>query len=543
LHGTAKSSVLKPEKSRMKEKIFSVRKCAFRILLVFLLLGSRDGLFAFGRKQAVEEKEPINTGWTLCITAIDVSAMSPSWQTAGDTVARSLTAALQNLDFRFRGNEESAYYMNYALSKSRSKAADALIKKRNERDLLLFKGDPSWKYEKDLKAADEAIIKLEEDLAKIEELASPIDAKPALTISQKNIDGVFPEVPKQGLEYRFCADEKIDAFLTGDMIEYYGRIYLTIKMYTLFTNSYSFEDSILFSPEDFNGALAEISTSLAAAVSEIHPSAIIVHAVPPEAMVLVNGSYVGQGDIDMLIRSPGEAEIAVYADNYTPVEASYLLNSGELTELFINLTSLGRDAFFTDTPGSPGSRVFLGSLYVGETPLTLELPRSQYAYISVETGEGEIGSVIVRDNAPVRNRTLFRRKEAMEGTADFMTAFPVSEEEKQVGNARNKFYRYYGAFWLILPATLLAGGIAKTHIAANDYVIANNLYAGDPERRQQIASKAAMGRVVRTGAYGIMGVSLGLTFFQIFKYLNVSGGDSTPLIKVKPKSEGEDSGP
>ena len=506
-------------------------------LLGFLFLFLQNGLFAFGKKQAEEKKEPINKTWTLCITAIDASAMSPSWQTAGDTVARNLTAAIKNLDFRFRNEKESAYYSNYALSKSHSEAADAIAKKRGERDLFIFRGDPSWKYEKNLKAAEDAIVKLEEDFAKIDALAAPVEAKPVLKISEKNITGVFPQAPQKGREYRFCADEKIDAFITGTLTEYYGRIYLTVKMYTLFTKSYSFEDSVLFSADDFNGALAEISTSLAAAVSEILPSAIIVHAAPPETMVLVNGSYVGKGDIDMLIRSPGETGVAAYADNHIPLESKIELNSGELAEVFINLTPLGRDAFMAYTPGNPGSKVFLGSLYVGETPLALDLPKAQYSYISVETAEGEVSSVILKDNALVKGKATFTRKEESEGMADFLTTFPVPEEEKRVESSRNRFYRYYGIFWLVLPAAILIGGVAKGNMAVNDYVIANNLYSGDPEKRQQIADKAATSRVIRTGAFSIMGASLGITFFQIFRYLNVSGGDSTPLVKAKPKSE------
>ena len=80
-----------------------------RILLFFLFLAFAHELFAFGRKQAEEEKEPLNPEWTLCITAFDISALSPVWQTAGDTVTRALANSLQKLEFRLRDEEESAH--------------------------------------------------------------------------------------------------------------------------------------------------------------------------------------------------------------------------------------------------------------------------------------------------------------------------------------------------------------------------------------------------------------------------------------------------
>ena len=104
-------------------------------------------------------------------------------------------------------------------------------------------------------------------------------------------------------------------------------------------------------------------------------------------------------------------------------------------------------------------------------------------------------------------------------------------------NTRRNFYTSYGAFWFILPASLITAGIAGTYIAANDYVTSNNLYFGNNDMRTKIANSAAFGSVARTGAYGIMTASLGVAFWQIFRYLTVSNGDSTPINKVETKDE------
>jgi hypothetical protein len=481
---------------------------------VFLVLEPR--LFAFGKKEVQEEKKPENPEWSLCITAFDTSAMSPVWHTAGDTAARSLASAIQNLSFRFRGVKESSYYSYNSWAKSRTAAAEAIVKKQNERDLLFFKGDPEWKYRKDLKTVEAAILGLREELAKVEAMVPEIEEKPVFKLSDKNKSGVFPVPPEPGREKLFCAEQKADAFLTGTLSEYYGRIYLVIKMYTRYSNSYSYEDFALFSSDDFNTALNEIGSRLAAAVSESYPSAVIVHVTPPEAMVLIDGVYAGQEEIEMQSRSPGQAEISVLADNYAPVSVPLELNAGELAELFVNLTPLGMSAFEAETPDNPGSKVYLGSLFVGETPLSLELPTNEFSYISVETAEGEVGSVIFKDNNVVKGRARFERKDDERGKADFYTTFPVTEEEKKVENARRSFYNFYGAFWIILPAALIASGIADTY----------------PSTSANVSN-------IQRGATVAWVSSLGLTFYRIFRYLYASGGDSTPIVKVKSKGESE----
>jgi len=492
-----------------------MKKRLFFIVLVFLTAE----LFAFGRKQAEEEKAPLNPEWTFCITAFDTSAMSPSWQTAGDTVTRNLVGVMQNLSFRLRGDEESSYYSDYALARSVSQAADALARKRNERDLLIFRGDPAWKYRNDLKAVDAAILQLEEELLKAEASIPRVEGLPVFILSEKNREGTFPRPPEAGYENRFCTSEKVDAFLTGRLSEYYGRIYLETKLYTRYTGSYSYEDRVLFSSEDFNQALVEISDRIAARISEIVPSAILVRTNPSNAMILLDGAYLGQGEVEVRSHSPGLTELAVHAGNHAPISIPLELKPGEMAEVLIDLSPLGRNLFEVNTPDSPGSRVFLGSLYVGETPLTLELPRTQFSYISVETPDGEIGSAIMRNNNMVRGSAQFVRNDDDWGRADILTSIPVTKEEKRVENTRRNFYTSYGAFWFILPASLLTAGITETYINATN-VPSSSLYT-----------------TIRTGAYGVMAASLGVAFWQIFRYLTVSNGDSTPINRAGAKDE------
>ena len=510
------------------------------VVILIFLLPAVSSLFAFGRRDATADTGPVNTEWTLCVTALDVSALPVARHITGETVVKRLGSSLASVDFRVRGEEEASYYRNVAWAKSRADAAKALQAKRNERDQLVYRGDPSWRYRKNSKTVDDAIAKLEEDMARVDTQAPVVEGKPVFRVTDGNKNGVYPRPPAEGGEYRFCVDQKADAFLTGDLSEYHGRIFLHIRMYTLYTRSFSYEDFILFSSEDLNSATDEISMRLVSAVSETLPSAILVSATPGEAMVSIDGAFAGRGDMEMYTHSPGAAEITVQADNYLPFSFHLDLDEGELAELYIDLTPLGSAAFEAGVPGNPGSKVFVGSLFVGETPLTLQLPKYQYSYISVETPSGETGSVVYRDNDLVRGSAQFVRSDFTGGgSAAFNTKVPVSPEEKRVDRARRGFYGAYGAFWVILPIALLTVGITGNYINANNQSIADGTYDGDYNMQKKIHDSATMARTVQIGATVSWTAALGVTFFQIFRYLYVSGGDSTPIVKVQEKKASE----
>jgi hypothetical protein len=498
-----------------------------RLIKALLLLSAFSQAFASGKTEAAPE--PLNKEWTLCITAFDVSGLPPSRQILGEVLVREISESLKNVERRFRSGTEAGYYKDYAWSKSRAEAAKALQAKRTERDMLIFRGEPDWRYRKNLKAAEDQILDLEAKLKEIEAAVPEVSGEPVFKLSDANNSGAPPAPPKEGGEYRFCASQKADALLTGKVSEFYGRIFVSLKMFTLYTRSYSWEDSIIFSSEDLNEAVDELSGRLVAAVSETLPAVIAVHAEPEDAMVLINGTFAGLGEVSPRERSPGKAEIEAFAENRVPAKVDTELNAGEMTEVFIDLPPLSLSAFSVTVPGSPGSSVYQGSLFRGYAPLSLELPRDQFAYISVEAPSGETGSAVYLSDRIVRGNAEFVREEknGEEENLAFTTRLFPSPEEKRVEKARRAFYTSYGIFWFALPAALLTAAISSSYIDAYNYSGNSAVY-----------DKAITGSYATIGGYATMGVSLAGTFFFIFRYLYYSGSDSAPLARF-PDQEAE----
>jgi hypothetical protein len=439
-----------------------------------------------------------------------VSALPPGQRLTGEVLARDLFNSLSPVKHRFRAEEEYAYYQNYAWTQGRSDAAKQLAAKRAERDQLLFRGDPGWKYRNSLKTVEAEIKKLEESYAKAEEERPLVAPLPLFKLAEGNSGGVFPPPPQGGGEYRFCVNQRADAFLTGRVSPFHGRLYMSLRMYAVHTRSFLYEDGIIFSTGDTAAALNELAGRLVAAAAGAEPAFIAVRAGPEEATVTINGAFAGRGDIVPREHPPGEVTVEVFADGYETVSLPAVLREGEVAELFINLKPLSRQALTIEVPAKPGTLVYRGALYLGDAPFTLTMPAQGYEYLRVETPEGETGALVVRgtgrslDNPPV---------------FEVRTKMPKGEDEKPVGTARRRFYGAYGRFWIALPVAFILGGVYNAYLDAYKNNITQAMY--DETMKYWYIS---------TGATVVAGLALTETFYRIFRYVRASGEDTTPPI-------------
>jgi hypothetical protein len=470
-----------------------------------LLLCLSAAAFAGGKEE--ESQTILNTEWVLCITSFDVSGLSPSRQSLREVFTRSLAASLNQVNNHTRSPEEYTYYEDYAWSKDRQTAAKNLASKREERDRLVFRGDAKRVYQKALKTADEAIKKLEEELAKINSTRPVIEGRPVFKFTEGNIGGNFPAPPVSGGEYRFCTREKADAFLAGTVSEIHGRIYLELKLYTVYSRSYVYEDFAVFSLEDNQAAVNELGERLVAAVSGNGSAPLIVKGEPQGAAVLLDGSFAGRVDTGIIEYAPGEVEVDIYAENYTPFTMPLELNAGEITELYINLSPEALAYLTIDVPGKEGTRLYWGALYMGETPLSLSLARGG-DYIYMESPGGDTAGVVVEIGSPAETEEKLNLK----------TVLPPSEYEDRINLARSKMYGAYGRAWIALPLAFLLGGIADSLIQTYNYQYDPALY-----------DTALAGYYVRIGAWTLVGLAAGEYIYRIYRYLKTVG-EKAPLV-------------
>ena len=451
----------------------------------------------------------LNNEWILCITAFDYSLLPPGQRIAGDVITRSLVDKLKTVNYRLRISPEYAYYEGYAWQQSISTAAKAVSTKQTERSQLLYRGDPDWKYRSNLKKIDADLKKLNDALAEKEAARPLIHSEPSFMLNQANINGSYPEPPNSGGERRFCQNQKSDAFLTGELREFHGRYYIKLQLFTLYTNSYVYDDDIIFSMEDTDGAVDEIASRLIAVLSGTRPARVAVTAEPAESQVLINHSYAGRGTVEAREYPPGRIAIAVTAEAFSPMMIETELVPGEHVDVAVALSPLQYADVHVNVPDGDGSSVYLGALYMGESPLSLSLPLNQLEYVTVEKRKEMAKAVFTTPDLPT-NALSFSLK----------TKIPPPSGEQRVNKARRWYYWAWGGTWLTGITAWITYGI---------YSSQNDVLTKSSDPAFYDSTRAVF--VVSIGAMAAVGAAIGYEFFQMGRYLYTATENVTPVIK------------
>ena len=484
-----------------------------KILLCSLLIAHCSLVFAKGKTDA-EEQKPINNEWLLCVTQFDYSQLPPSQRISGYVITRSLLDRLKSVSYRFRISPEYAYYEGYAWWQSVNAAAKALSQKQDERSLLLFRGDPDWRYKINVKKIDADIEKLKETLAQKEAERPLVNNEPVFSLVQANINGVFPDPPRPGGERRFCQNQKADAFLLGSVREFHGRFYITLKLFVLYANAYVYEDDIIFSLDDMEGAVDEITGRFSSALSGNKPAVVAVKVNPPEAQILINRHYAGRGIIEEREHPPGKITIAVASEAYAPELVETDLVSGEITEIDVGLTPLLYSNVNISVPGMQGVSLYQGALYVGEAPLNLRLPVDTFGYVAAETRYGRNAQIV------------FPTPDIPEATYDFSInlKMPQPPGQRKVNKARRRYYWSWGATWV---TAMLAWGANGVFNSMNDVIPYTS--------SEEFWNDTKTWYNINTGSLILLGAAAAYNIFELTRYLYTSTENATPIARPEKK--------
>ena len=483
-----------------------------KCFLIFIFLISSLPLFAKGKTDEAEVKTQ-NDEWILCITNFDSSSLPADKTNISSVVSRELVDRLSSINYRTRISPEYAYYEEYAWARERATAAKSLSTKMEERSKLIYQGEVNWKYQQSIKKIDVDIKKIRDNLDEIDKNAPLINKEPAFKILSGNINLVFPEPPVKGNERRFCVAQKADAFLTGKITDFYGRYSLTLKLYTLYTKSFVWEDNYIFSYTDINTTIDEIARKLMIILSGNNPSAVAIKIEPETALLLINQSFAGKGETKLTEYSPGKITVNASAPDHESLVLETELISGELTQINIKLNPI--KYVNTDISSKMQGHVYHGSLYVGESPLTLRVPAKSLEYIEIEANNGKKGSAV------------FESKDSVDYNQTISLKLSQPNKKGAVDKARRGYYWAWGGQWitgiaawlgyyaLIGSNNAIIYGTNKGYDVGADFINTNNKYY-----------KFYNGAAIAFGVTSLVGI------ISMIRYIYVSGRDSTPIINT-----------
>ena len=496
--------------------IHSIKPASLRVLLCLLIIFFTLNMkVSASGKQEKPEKTKQNNEWILCVTNFDVSSLSEDQKVLAGFISQKIVNKLGAIGYRTRVSPEYAYYEEHAWARERTAAARALSAKQDERSLQVYRGDPAWRYRQNLERIDADIEKLKVTFEEIDNNPPPVNEEPLFKLTEGNKVYNFPDAPGTGREYRFCLDQKTDAFLTGSITDFHGRYYFSVKLYTIYTRSFVWEDGIVFSANDMENALDEISTRLIAVLSGNKPATLAVKAQPQETLVLINHTFAGRGEAPYSEMPPGIVTINASAPDHESMTVESDLLPGTLTEVNINLRPLEYSNI--EISGNlEGGSVYHNSLYVGETPLTLRLPVNILEYLEMETSDGQKGSFVFQ--TPPLAGSYF--------TFTINTSFPP--EKGRVDKARRLHYWAWGSTWI----TGIAAWIAFHTYTASDMSIRYN-YAQTGLYNENFLNNNIAMYYVSMGTVITVSAAVLTELFLMGRYIFISNKGSTTVAKTR----------
>jgi hypothetical protein len=483
-----------------------------RILILFLFFSLSSVIFALGVTEETE-KEAQRDKWLLCIANFDSSSLPENKKNVADTIMKKLVESIDTINYRTRVSPEYAYYEAAAWARARTNAAKALEAKQNERSLALFRGDPEWRYRRNIEKIDTEIEKLRLLFEEADNDMPFVDNEPLFDLTENGHEFKFPAPPKADNEYRFCIDQKSDAVLTGSIVEFHERYIVSWKLYTIYTRSFIREDSIIFSHNDLEKAMEEITRSLIIVLSGNEPSVLTVNAEPEETLVLINRSFAGRGEISGLEYMPGKVTVTASAPDYESLTFETELFAGEYTDIDIKLWPV--EYGDVEISGLSFGDVYHGALFVGEAPLILRLPVNQMDYIELLSPDNSRGTIVFQTPAESEyyNSILLRTK--------------IPSAKGRLDSARRMFYWAWGGTWItgivawITYQTFVASNSAITYDYNQTGVYKDNFY-----NRNMGMYKISMSAMIT------LGVAAAFDLFLMGRYIYIANRGSTPILKT-----------
>jgi len=500
---------------RPRASAAGLRARGFMVAAAFLLCALLPvaHLAASGRADAAPA-DPLRDTWTLAVTQFDVSGLPHARRAAGDVIVRNLVERLGEVSFRIRLDPELAFYESYEWRRSVQETARALAARQNDRALLLFRGEPGWRYRRELRRIEEDIELLQAELARREAEAPRISAEPRFALTQAARDGVFPAPPAVGAERRFVQAQNADGFLAGEIFEFHGRFFVRLRVYALYADGIVFEDDIIFSMYDIGGAVDEIAVRLASALSGAPPARLAVAAYPPDALILIDHGFAGTGEVEAMDRPPGTVTIAVEAGGWIPQAVEVELAAGELAQVEVVLAPQQLAEVFIDVPDTPRVAVYHGARFVGETPLAIMLPADVPAYIALEGADGAMARAII----PVPSM--------LDDPFNFAFTLRIPPPgDRRVNNARRRFYWSFAGVWGTLATWWIASGITNGRIMA----------LGQPGATMDFYLGTRRAFNISTGASIMMVPAIGYAIFELTRYLGAANESAVQVIRPEAR--------
>ncbi|MFW6388231.1 MAG: PEGA domain-containing protein [bacterium] len=201
-------------------------------------------------------------------------------------------------------------------------------------------------------------------------------------------------------------------------------------------------------PEDALDELEELQPDITSGILNRPFSRLQVDVEPPSASVSLNGSLAGFGSVSLPYLEPDRYELVVTAAGYGEQVREVELNESESAQMSVDLSPLPAERV-TIRSEPEGADLYVGSEWVGRTPVTMDRPPGPRTAELSREGFRE-SRFVLEDRGP---DSLSR-----------VLAPDSVDLADELRDRRQGFYRSLGWLAVSLPAPLILSGIWQNRV-------------------------------------------------------------------------------
>ncbi len=431
--------------------------------------------------------------WVLAASRFSSDGLPAAYESYAESLPLMVSQSLEGGFMRFTAQEET-------LARERATRNDkllSLVKDRasliSQRDKILFDPLPSLTRSRRRAAAEKKIREKEKEIRSFQESSGIRQKAVASGGSPQRValwEGGSKLYDGGAKPLSALRQAGISGLITGTIEDTSGYLVVTMKIETGIEGIAPSEYVAAAPWEELGRLVDNLTAAVKTTLSHVEAVTLQLEIFPEGAEVFVDGKTIPSGTRTWVVPAGThriDADAAGHVSSF--MEANF--EAGHPYRVAINLEPETRVAAGFSA-SVPGSLVYLDSLYVGESPVTLSLP------LGTSLGSVTDGGVT----------TWFY---VQGGPGPFEVKSNRIKTEKRIEGQRSVLYWSLGALYISLPVSMLAYGTLQDKLRAYDAgKLPDRQTTYDDINRWGIASNAA------SAASVILGVNY---VIQLVRYL------------------------
>lgn len=445
--------------------------------------------------------------WVIGVSELDTSGVPTEYTYLAASIPQLLLGNLQALSDHTLRPEERDARAKEVLQTAVMAAGKELSTLIGRRDQLLFSSSDGVTLPKQYSDLDSQIEAARRRLAYLQGLepsAVPVaEVKPIEYWSGHQEGKLLPS--PAGRPAALAAADSLESVIFGTISVQAGLAYLDIYGYNRVLDTVDYHKSYAGRPEELYNWVTFATEELAGYLLGRSWANLQVQTAPASAAIEVDGTLVGYGKAELKYIKPGTHEISVAEAGYPRKEQTVELAPSKTESVTVPLGApTGGKSSIDSTPAA--ADVYVGSLWVGRTPLTVPLPIEPEEVRISKKGYLDSHFLLSPDGPLAVNRTL------MNAAIDWST---------EIKTRRDRFYTHLGWFLLSVPVPVILNGLYQNELVAASSTSFSSL---SPAAQHQVI---VSGNAFYYAAWGTAFLSAGLFVNAIISLIDyIQAGQS-----------------